>query len=106
MRVLEFIAEGQKLRRDPNCDFTGIVAGSRGYLQARFRFSKEWSGCKKVAVFLCRGTEYPVGLKDNQCIIPWEALEDSRAVQLYVIGRREGYQITTNMAAFPQTVRR
>lgn len=106
MRNLDFIADGQRLSRDPLCDFTGIAAGSRGYLQARFRFSREWSGCKKVAVFLCRGTEYPVGLKDNQCIIPWEALESARAVQVYVVGRREGYQITTNMTAFPQTVRR
>lgn len=106
MRVLDFIAAGQTLRRDPQCDFTGIVSGSRGYLQANFRFSKEWTGCKKVAVFLCKGTEYPVGIKNNMCMIPWEALENTRVVQLYVIGRREGYQITTNMAAFPQTVRR
>lgn len=104
MRVLEFIAEGQKLRRDPDCDFTGIVAGSRGYLQARFRFSKEWSGCKKVAVFMDKGKPYPAGLKDNMCIIPWEALETASAVQVYVIGRRPGYEITTTVTAFPQIV--
>lgn len=106
MRVLEFIADGQKLSRDPDCDFTGIAAGSRGYLQARFRFSKEWSGCKKVAVFTARGEDYPVGLIDNMCVIPWEALETAKAVQVYVIGRRPGYQITTAETAFPQTVRR
>ena len=107
MRNLDFIADGQRLSRDPLCDFTGIAAGSRGYLQARFRFSREWSGCKKVAVFLCRGTEYPVGLVNNMCEIPWEALVDNRAVQVYVIGRKpNGDEIRTNMAAFPQTVRR
>lgn len=106
MRNLDFIVSGQTLTRDPLCDFCGIAAGSQGYLQARFRFSKEWTGCKKVAVFLCRGKEYPVGLQDNMCMIPWEALVDTRAVQVYVIGRRPGYQITTNMTAFPQTVRR
>lgn len=106
MRVLEFVAEGQKLSRDPSCDFTGIAAGSRGYLQARFRFDREWNGCKKVAVFLRRGVEYPVGLKNNACIIPWEALEDSRAVQVYVEGRMGDIKITTNMTAFPQSVRR
>lgn len=105
MRVLEFIANGQKLRRDPLCDFTGIVAGSRGYLQARFHFSHEWSGCKKVAVFTCKGKDYPVGLRDNMCEIPAEALAAS-AVQVYVIGRRPGYEITTTVTAFPQTVRR
>lgn len=105
MRNLDFIVDGQKLARDPLCDFTGIAAGSRGYLFARFRFSKEWSGCKKVAVFFSKGQEYPVGLKDNGCEIPAEALT-GRSVQVYVVGRRAGMQITTNMSAFPQTVRR
>lgn len=105
MRNLDFIVDGQKLARDPLCDFTGIAAGTRGYLFARFRFSKEWAGCKKVAVFFSKGQEYPVGLKDNGCEIPAEALS-GRAVQVYVVGRRPGVQITTNMVAFPQTVRR
>ena len=105
MRVLEFIATGQTLTRAPACDFTGIVAGSRGYLRARFQFSKDWAGCKKVAVFSSKGQEYPVPLEYNMCEIPAEALTGS-AVQVYVIGRRPGYQITTAVAAFPQTVRR
>lgn len=74
MRILDFIASGQALKQDPACDFTGIVAGSRGYLRARFCFSKEWSGCKKVAVFSSKGQDYPVPLKDNICEIPAEAL--------------------------------
>lgn len=105
MRVLEFIADGQKLAQAPACDFTGIVAGSRGYLRARFMFSREWAGCKKVAVFKSKGQEYPVPLELNMCEIPAEALTGS-AVQVYVVGRRPGFQIATNVAAFPQTVRR
>ena len=105
MRVLEFVAEGQTLKRDPRCDFAGIVAGSKGYLHACFHFCKEWKGCKKVAVFTSRGRDYPVPLEYNMCEIPAEALTGS-AVQVYVIGRRPGYQITTAVAAFPQTVRR
>lgn len=105
MRVLDFIAAGQTLTRAPACDFTGIVAGSRGYLRARFLFSREWAGCKKVAVFTSKGQDYPVPLELNMCEIPAEALTGS-AVQVYVIGRRPGYQITTAVAAFPQTVRR
>lgn len=105
MRVLEFKADGQTLTQAPGCDFTGIVAGSHGYLRARFRFSQEWAGCKKVAVFTCRGKDYPVGLRDNMCEIPAEALKAS-AVQVYVIGRRPGYEITTTVSAFPQIVRR
>ena len=105
MRVLDFIATGQTLTRAPACDFTGIVAGSRGYLRARFQFSREWAGCKKVAVFTSRGQEHPVPLELNMCEIPAETLTGS-AVQVYVVGRRPGFEITTNVAAFPQTVRR
>ena len=74
MRTLDFIAAGQALTRAPSCDFTGIVAGSCGYLRARFQFSREWSGCKKVAVFSSKGQEYPVPLEFNMCEIPAEAL--------------------------------
>ena len=105
MRVLDFIATGQTLLQAPACDFSGIVAGSRGYLQARFQFSKEWAGCKKVAVFTCKGKGYPAPLELNMCEIPAEALTGS-AVQVYVVGRRPGYQITTSVVAFPQIVRR
>ena len=105
MRNLDFIVDGQKLARDPLCDFTGIAAGSKGYLFARFRFSKEWSGCKKAAVFTCKGKDYAVGLKDNMCEIPAEALTGS-AVQVRVVGRRGGEEIPTTVVAFPQTVRR
>lgn len=105
MRVLDFIVSGQTLTKDPLCDFTGIAAGSRGYLYARFRFSKDWAGCKKAAVFTCNGKDYPVGLKDNMCEIPAEALT-GRAVQVYVVGRRAGCNIPTSVVAFPQTVRR
>ena len=105
MRVLDFIVSGQALKKDPLCDFTGIAAGSRGYLYARFRFSKEWAGCKKAAVFTCNGKDYPVGLKDNMCEIPADALTGS-AVQVYVVGQRGEYRITTEKTAFAQTVRR
>ena len=105
MRTLDFIATGQTLKRDPLGDFTGIVAGSSGYLRARFRFDRDWAGCKKVAVFTCKGKDYPVPLELNMCEIPAEALTGS-AVQVYVVGRRPGYQIATDVAAFPQTVRR
>ena len=105
MRTLDFIASEQTLKQALACDFTGIVAGSCGYLRARFQFSKEWAGCKKVAVFTSKGQEYPVPLEFNMCEIPAEALTGS-AVQVYVVGRRPGYQIITNVAAFPQTVRR
>lgn len=104
MKVLDFTISGQSIKRDPRCDFTGIVAGSSGYLRARFHFSADWAGCKKVAVFGCKGKECPVPLTGNQCNIPAEALTGS-AVQVFVVGQRGSYRLATNTAAFPQIVR-
>lgn len=103
-RILEFIAAGQALTKAPACDFTGIAAGTCGYLRAHFTFSPEWAGCKKLAVFTCKGVPYPVPLVEDACDIPAEALTAS-AVQVHVIGRLgDGYQITTTVSAFSQIV--
>lgn len=105
MRVLDFIVTGQTLRRDPACDFSGIAAGSSGYLSARFRFSADWAGHKKAAVFTgADGKEYPVGLRDGLCEIPAEALT-GRVVRVMVVGRRGFSNLPTNEIAFSQTVR-
>lgn len=39
MRSLNFFAMGQNLQKDPTCDFSGLVKGSKGYLQAHFRLT-------------------------------------------------------------------
>lgn len=101
MRILDFIVSGQTLRCDPECDFTGIAPGSRGYLHARFSFSQEWTGCKKVALFYCRGKEFPAPLVKGVCVIPAEALVGS-IVQVSVEGRRGDFRITAGTAAFKQ----
>jgi len=100
VRVLDFIVSGQKIDRDPACDFSGIATGSRGYLHARFRFSADWKGCKVVAVFVCRGKEYFVPLKTNICAIPDEALIGNE-VSVYLVGQKD-YRITTNRVSFTQ----
>ena len=51
MRTLKFNVEGQSLKKDSACDFSGIVKGSKGYLQCSFSFSREWAGCKVAASF-------------------------------------------------------
>lgn len=51
MRTLKFIITGQKITKDPDCDFTGIVAGTQGYLRAEFSVSEEWAGCRMAAIF-------------------------------------------------------
>ena len=95
MRSLNFIAMGQNLQKDPVCDFSGLVKGSKGYLQAHFSFDAEWSGCGKVAVFTRLGKEYPAKLSADICMIPEEALSYSR-FNVHVVGVRDGFRIQTN----------
>lgn len=98
MRTLKFIVDGQILKQDPECDFSGLVPGSENYLKAKFAFSPEWRSCAKVAAFWSRlGAEYPPqSLRDGECIIPAEALE-SKYFKIQVIGKRtDGFRIKTN----------
>lgn len=95
MRSLNFFAMGQNLQKDPVCDFSGLVKGSKGYLQAHFSFDAEWNGCGKVAVFTRLGKEYPAKLSADTCIIPEEALSYSR-FNVRVVGVRDGFRIQTN----------
>lgn len=101
MRILDFNVSGQKIQKNTNCDFTDIVAGSKGYLRARFDFSTDWAGCKKVAVFISHGQEYPVAIISGICEIPADALV-AKTVKVYIIGRRPGFEISTNTIIFEQ----
>lgn len=95
MRTLKFIIQGQQIKKDPDCDFSGIVSGTKGYLYAQFSFSEEWEGCRMAAVFSSMRKEYPQPIKNGRCVIPAEALEwDNFGVR--VVGQRDGYRITTN----------
>lgn len=105
MRTLKFNIIAQRIERDPTCDFSGIVSGTKGYLQAWFSFSSEWAGCKKVAAFYRLGKEYAVPIAGNICAIPAEVLTWSR-FEVAVIGERDGYRITTNKIEITQERRR
>lgn len=98
MRTLRFIVEDQIIKQDPTCDFTGLIPGTEGYVQAEFIFSKEWMGCTKVASFWSgTGIEYPPEvLQDGKtCMIPAEALK-KQYFKVQVIGRRNNFKILTN----------
>lgn len=101
MRTLKFIVERQSITPAPNCDFSGIVPGTIGYLEASFAFSEEWRGCGKIAVFENLGEKYPVKLQNDRCIIPSESLTWKRFV-VWVIGVRQGYRINTGKAEVRQ----
>ena len=105
MRTLKFKVDKQIINKDPTCDFTGLVAGTEGYLQAEFSFSSEWDGCIKVADFSCRGKECPPQvLENNKCVIPNEALIE-RTFSVRIIGKRKNLKLTTNKAVVVQNGR-
>lgn len=101
MRILKFIAKGQVLYPDPNCDFSGIIRGSKGYLVAEFSFDDAWKGCKVAASFWHLDEEHAVIVKNNRCEIPAEALTGF-SVGVILTGARPGYSISTNRATFAQ----
>lgn len=106
MRTLCFNVIAQKLACDPACDFSALVSNSRKYLRAKFRFSADWKGCKKVAIFTGTGDGVPVPLAGDTCEIPPEALTGN-IVQVTVVGQRaDGYRIPTNTIEFKQTTGR
>lgn len=105
MRTLKFIVDGLVIKQDPNCDFSGLVPGSDGYLEAAFTFSPEWNGCAKGAGFFSfLGTEYePKLLKNDRCVIPAEALS-KRKFKIQIIGQaKDGSKtLTTNKVTVSQ----
>lgn len=96
-RILEFDIDKQRLTRKRDCDFSGLVAGSVGYLKVKFNFSAEWDGCAKVVDFkTAEEKPYPVKLdEDNTCKVPPEVLKGDR-FYVSVIGGKRDYRIRTN----------
>lgn len=107
-RILEFDVQKQRLRKRAGCDFTGIVAGSVGYLRAKFYLSpEEWQDCTvKVARFWLGDKESSVKLDSNcSCEIPSEVLTGEK-FSVSVLGKSSNYQIETNEIKVKQEVTR
>lgn len=101
MRTLRFIVNEQNLSKDSSCDFTNIISGTRGYLEAEFVFNESWNMFGKVAVFGALLQEYPVIIKNGKCEIPPEVL-DGEKFSVYVVGSKNGKRITTNSVTISQ----
>ena len=104
MRTLKFIVDELQIKLDPNCDFSGLVPGTDGYLEAKFSFSPEWDDCVKVAAFYSPmlGKEFPPRvLANDACLIPTEALK-RRTFKVQVMGKNKNYKLTTNKVAVTQ----
>lgn len=100
MRTLQFKVAGQKLSKDG--DFSGLVAGTKGYLQTAYNFDADWDGCKKAAVFLRYDKEYPAPIVNGRCVVPDEITQYNRWT-VRLIGERNGYRITTNEVEVKQS---
>ena len=96
-RILRFNVNGQKITKDPSCDFSGLIPGTSGYIKAEFIFSKEWDGCAKVVGFRSGNNEYdPKILQDGRfCVIDEEVLMRSM-FYIYVVGKKRDFRIKTN----------
>lgn len=105
MRTLAFNVNSQQLTKDPACDFSGLVAGTRNYLQACFSFSQEWADCQLVASFWRGKKEHAAYIVNGVCDIPPEALV-GRTFKVSVTGQKGDYRITTNKVVVHQEVDR
>jgi hypothetical protein len=105
MRILEFNVDKQRLNKRPGCDFGDLVAGSVGYLYAKFHFQDEWTRCStKIARFWIGTQEHAKHLDDNDCCeIPEEVLTGKK-FEVSVIGAAPGYKIETNRINVRQVV--
>ena len=104
-RVLEFDVDKQRITKNRDCDFSHIVAGSVGYLKAKFNFrDSQWKACKKAASFWLNGEESAVLLDESDmCLIPSEALVGEKfSVSLTIA--YNGTQFTTNQTKVKQEV--
>ena len=104
MRTLRFIVDGQTIKQDPTCDFSGLFLNKDSGVCAEFIFSSEWNDKIKVAAFWSMlDREYePQALDNNTCIIPVEAFSKaSFKIQVLGIGGHE--RLTTNKLVVLQT---
>ena len=95
MRTLKFDVDGQLIRKNENCDFTGIVSNTKGYYEAAFTFSKEWEHLDKVAVFRTRTANKFVPLFNSKCEIP-DVITEATTYWVSVCGVKGNTTLTTS----------
>lgn len=105
MRLLKFNVNAQYIQKDPSCDFSNIVAGSKDYLRAHFTFSPEWQDCVIAASFWRGSKEHAVLVTNNECMIPTEALVGP-TFRVSVLGQNGATRIPTNKVIVRQEVSR
>lgn len=87
MRTLTFVVDKQDLQK--HGDFNGLTVGTNGCLHAWFRFSTEWSGRRRLAIFTCNAGEFPALIIGGTCAIPNEVTA-CKTFDIRVVGMRKG----------------
>ncbi len=91
-KVLTFTVDGQCIRAPRE----KVVADSRNYLVAQFRFSEQWQGLLKTAVFQgANGEAYHMVLENDRCVIPPEVIIPTR----FLVSVFGGDRLTADTAA-------
>ena len=105
MRTLKFLVNGETIKQDPTCDFSGLFSDKDSGVCAEFIFSSEWNDKIKVAAFWSMlDQEYepqPLDSK-NICVIPKEALGRA-SFKIQVLGVRGSDRLITNKLVILQT---
>lgn len=105
MRTLRFLVDGQAIKPDPTCDFSGLFSFKSSNVCAEFIFSSEWNGMMKVAAFwsmLDKEYEPQVISDKNTCVIPTEAFTRA-AFKIQVLGVKGSNKLSTNKLVVLQT---
>lgn len=73
------------------------VEKSINYLRCSFIFTTpDWDGAEKTAYFLgTDGKHYSAILKNNACLVPWEAIQECGRLRMSLTGCKPGTVITT-----------
>jgi len=100
MRRLLFAVKGQTLTKAG--DFTGITAGSKGYLKCTFGCTEsDWLRAKKVALF---NEKIPVAVDEAmECKVPDE-VTDGKSFKLRLFGQVGQTRLTTNAVLVEQVM--
>ncbi len=93
-RVLSFVVEGQTIKKDEQCDFTGLVSGTKGFYTAKFSFDKTWKDYQKVAVFRTTSVKKYIPIVDGTCEIPDEVTK-GLLYYVSVVGVADGVSLPT-----------
>lgn len=86
---------GQELSKDPNCDFSGLVPGSSGYLKAVFVLSGMWNTLAKAAVFSADNVESAMPITNGSCVIPDSVLK-WKSFSVKLVGKNDQQMLQTN----------